>query len=56
MNTVLGYKYINHGGSAHGHYSYMTIIPDKDVAVFSVISGDDFQYKDCWRAQKVIHM
>ena len=58
MNCIAfpGYKYMNHGGSTYGHYSYITFIPDLGIGVFSVISGDDYMLTDTFKMQKLMQM
>ncbi|KAL5255736.1 hypothetical protein ACHWQZ_G011081 [Mnemiopsis leidyi] len=56
IGTYRGYKYVNHGGSTYGHYSYITVIPSLNIGVFTVISGNNYLSKDMWRMQKPMHI
>lgn len=51
-----GFRIYFHGGSSHGHYSYFTFMPEKNIGIFTVLSGNDYQLKDCFIIQQVIWM
>ena len=38
---LLEYQMINHGGTTYGQFSQMSIIPEKNIGVFTAISGGD---------------
>ena len=51
-----GYEYLHHGGATYGHFSYITMVPSLNMGVFSVISGDDYEYKDVKNMQMLMQL